>query len=91
MLLKILGGIDVISGLILVILSLNINIYEPIIIFLGVVLLAKSLIGLFKDFASWTDFISGVVLLSSSSFEIPSFVMIILGIVVLQKGVISFL
>jgi len=58
---------------------------------LGIILLIKSSIGFLKDFASWVDFLAGIVFLMSIIINIPIFIGIILGILLIQKGVFSFL
>ena len=90
MLVKILGGIDVLSGLILILTALT-EIPLSLLIFFGVTLLIKSFIGLLKDFGSWIDFLTGLVLILCLFVQIPLFIKIIFGILIVQKGVASFL
>ena len=90
MLVKLLGGIDVLSGLILILSALT-EIPLSFLIFFGIALLAKSAMGLLKDFASWIDFLTGIVLLLCALTQIPLFIKIIFGILIVQKGVASFL
>ena len=89
MLMKILGAIDVIGGLILMFGVKFIPSF--ILIFFGATFLIKSLMGLLKDFASWTDFLSGINFLLMIFFIIPPIIGIILGIILVQKGIFSFL
>ena len=91
MILKILGGIDLISGLILILFGAGVVFPGKFLIFLGMLLLLKSGIGFLKNFASWIDLIGGLILLSSYVFEIPGIVAIIVGLVIAQKGIFSFL
>ncbi len=91
MIIKILGGMDVVIGFILIIFGAGVSISSGVLVFCGMVLIAKSLLGFFQDFASWVDFVSGIFLLISSVFHLPGLIAIILGIVIMQKGGISFL
>ena len=91
MIVKILGGIDVIIGLILILLGAGMSISNGILIFCGVILIVKSLFGFFHDFASWVDLIGGIFLLISSVFHLPGLIAILIGIVIMQKGGFSFL
>lgn len=88
MLVKILGAIDVISGLILIF-GANNKLPSIMLIILGVALMIKAGIGLFKDFASWIDFCSGVIFILLIFFQIPWVICIIAGVLVLQKGIFS--
>ena len=90
MLVKILGGIDVLSGLILILTELT-EIPFYILIFFGLALLIKSFIFLLKDFGSWIDFLTGIILILCVFVQIPVFIKIIFGILIVQKGVASFL
>ena len=90
MLVKILGGIDVLSGLVLILTTLT-EIPMSLLVFFGVALLAKSAIGLLKDFGSWIDFLTGIVLILCLFVQIPLLIKIIFGILIVQKGIASFL
>ena len=89
MLVKILGGIDVLLGIFLVFLN-NFNFSKTALIIFGIVLLLKSSLGLLKNFASWIDFLAGIVFLLSILVSIPGFICVILGLLLLQKGGFSF-
>ena len=89
MLVKLLGAIDVIAGLILLF-GAGIDLPTNLLLFFGIVLIIKSSLGMLKDFASWIDFLSGIVFLLSVIFLIPTWINIILGVLILQKGVVSF-
>ncbi len=90
MLVKILGGIDVLSGLILILTILT-EIPTYFLTFFGVALLIKSFVGFLKDFGSWIDFLTGIVLILCIFVQVPLFVKIIFGILIVQKGIASFL
>jgi len=90
MLVKSLGVIDILAGLILIF-GAEVNLpYYAFLIF-GIILLAKSFLGLPKDFASWIDFSCGIILLLSIIITIPIVISIIFGLLIIQKGIFSFL
>ena len=91
MLIKILGGIDVVFGLLLILLGAGIPVGKNILMFIGVVLLIKSSLGFLKDFGSWTDFVGGIFALLSVFFPFLKIIDLIIGLVLIQKGVVSFL
>lgn len=91
MLVKVLGSIDVISGLILIFFGAGIKIPNEILMIISLVLISKSLLGFFRDFASWIDFLTGIILISAIFFPILNLVIIMLGIFIIQKGIFSFL
>lgn len=91
MLVKVLGTIDIISGLIMIFSGAGINIQKEILIIIAIILVIKSLIGFFKDFASWIDLTAGIILLLSNWFPFLNIIVIILSILILQKGFVSFL
>jgi len=90
MLVKGLGAVDLIAGAILVLSGL-INIPKGMLIFFGIVLIAKSFLGMLKDFAGWIDISSGIILIISSFANVPVLLGVIFGVLVIQKGVVSFL
>ena len=91
MLLKVLGAIDVLTGLILVGLGLGAEIQKSILIICGVILIIKSSLGFLKDFASWIDFIAGAVFLIFILINIPEIILMIISMLIIQKGIFSFL
>jgi len=90
MLVKILGAIDFIGGLLLLFIS-GFSLPFQIFVFFGAVFLIKSLLGFLKDFASWVDLISGVIFILLIFFTIPWFICLIFAILLIQKGIFSFL
>jgi len=90
MLVKILGIIDLIAGLILII-SISSSISQSILIFFGFILLIKSSFGLLKDFASWIDLVIGLIFLISIVISLPTILIVIIAILIVQKGIASFL
>ena len=89
MLVKILGGIDLLAGLILILSALT-KMPSPILMIFGVALLVKSLIGFLKDFGSWIDFLTGIILILCVFIQIPLFLKVIFSILIVQKGISSF-
>ena len=89
MLIKALGAIDIIAGLILIF-SSQIKFPYQILLLFGIILLAKSFLGMFKEFGSWIDLTTGLALMTSIIFNFPLIISIILGFLVIQKGVVSF-
>ncbi|MFH1607538.1 MAG: hypothetical protein ABIA78_00190 [archaeon] len=89
MLVKILGGIDLIAGLVLIF-GAGGDLPSQLLVILGVVLLAKSGLGLLGDFGSWVDLSSGIVLLLSAILTLPWFISFICGVLIIQKGIFSF-
>ncbi len=90
MLVKILGAIDVVAGAILG-LSILTEIPFYLLITLGAVLLIKSFLGFPKDFAGWIDFLTAIILILTAFIAVPLFIKIIFMILILQKGISSFL
>ncbi|HDL75053.1 MAG TPA: hypothetical protein ENH06_01555 [bacterium] len=90
MLVKILGTLDLSSGLILT-LSILSEMPSLMLIIFGATLLAKSLMGFLKDFGSWIDFLAGGILILTAFISIPLFIKIIFSGLLIQKGISSFL
>ena len=88
MLVAILGIIDIISGLILLF-GAGISFPSSFLAVLGLILLAKSSLGMFKDFGSWIDFLAGLILLLSIIVNMPTLISVIIGLLILQKGAFS--
>jgi len=87
MLIKILSAIDVIGGCILLF-SGNFD-FANLFIILGIIFLIKSSIGMWQDFGSWIDLTSGILffILIFLNLEIAG---IVLGILLIQKGIFGF-
>jgi len=91
MLLKVLGAVDILTGLILIIFGFGSEIQKIILMICGIILLIKSLLGVLKDFASWIDFVGGLIFLFSIAVILPKIIFVIMGILIIQKGIMSFL
>ncbi len=87
---KIFGVIDILVGAILIF-GTGSNFPLKLLIFLAVVMIAKSSLGFWQDFGSWVDLIIGFVFLLMIIISIPKFIGIVLGILAIQKGFFSFL
>ncbi len=90
MLIKIFGAIDIFASL-LMMLSLGVDANYKLLLFFGIILMIKSGFGMLKDFASWIDFLCGGILILMIFLDVYSFIVIILAILLLQKGAFSFL
>lgn len=90
MFVKVLGLVDLVLGLVLIFES-PLNLSTGMLVFFGIVFLAKASFGFFKDIASWIDTLTGIIFLLLIIFNIPLAIKIIVGILVIQKGVFSFL
>ena len=90
MLVKILGVIDLIAGVILIF-GGSLNFSSQVFLIFGVVLLVKSSLGLLKDFASWIDFLCGIIFLISVIISVPEIISLVFGLLIIQKGLFSFL
>lgn len=88
---KILGILDFIAGVILVIKSLNFNINESLIALFAFYLLLKGIIFLigFKDTGSFLDLLCGFFLISTIVISVSPFILIITGLFLIVKGIIS--
>ena len=87
---KILGGIDVVVGLILIFGS-SVDFPTRFLWIMGVILLAKSSLGFWQDFGSWVDVLGGVMFFLMILIHIPIFFSLIIGILLVQKGAVSFI
>jgi hypothetical protein len=89
MIIKLLGILDFIAGLILLT-SLEKKLPLWVCLFFTGFLISKSLIGFLKTFASWLDLISALTFLLLIFLPLPIFLKVIIGILILQKGFFSF-
>jgi len=90
MIIQFLGVIDAIFGLILIFES-NLHLSNSVLLFCAIVLFIKASFSFFKDFASWIDAFAGLLFILSILISIPFFLEIIAGLLLIQKGVFSFL
>jgi hypothetical protein len=90
MLVRVLGIIDFIIGLILIF-GNNAELPYLMLLIIAIILFVKSGIGLLRDFASWIDLIAGIIFILRIFFPVSGIICIISGILLIQKGIISFL
>jgi hypothetical protein len=90
MLVKILGVVDIVIGLVLTA-GIGVKLPSMILLPFGLILLIKAGIGLLKDFASWIDLLSGAVFILLIFFPVYWIICLIAGIMLIQKGIVSFL
>jgi len=90
MLIKIFGLTDFITGLLLIF-GVNNQLPSLLLYFFGIILIVKSGIGFWADFGSWIDLLSGAVFILSIFLNMPWIISPILGILLIQKGIFSFL
>ena len=89
MLVKIMGIIDLIVGIIILFL-INLNLPNQMLFFFGILIFTKASVGRLKELGSWIDFSAGFVLFLSMIITLPATISVILGVLVLQKGIFSF-
>jgi len=87
---KIFGGYDILMGLFLIFL-INFDFPWRFLFILGVILMAKASLGMLQDFGSWVDFLCGFIVLVAIILPIPGFIGIIFGVLIIQKGIFSFI
>ena len=88
MLVKLLGGIDLVSGLILI-LGINKSLPLPILLIPGIILLIKAVMGGLRDFASWIDVFAGAIFILSIFLPVYWIISVIAGVLLIQKGIFS--
>jgi len=89
MLVKILGGIDLLFGGILIF-GLFTSFPAWGLFVCGGILFSKSCFGMLKDFPSWIDFLGGLLFILSTVISFPEIVYLLGGISIIQKGIFSF-
>lgn len=87
MLIKGLGIFDIIVGIVLLFIAV-IPIPIDVLAFMGLILLGKSSLGMFKDAGSLIDLFSAIVIFANLIAYVP-ILSEILGILLIQKGVFS--
>jgi hypothetical protein len=88
MLIKVLGTIDIIGGIILLLIG-EID-FKILFFILGIIFIIKSSMGMWQDFGSWIDLLTGIFFLISIFLNIE-IINLILGIILIQKGLASFM
>lgn len=92
MILKILGSLDIISAVFLWLFVFFKIIPEKFLMLAGFYLLAKGIFFLIsRDIASIIDVICAGIIFLSLNFAIPSFIIILVSLFLLQKGILSWM
>jgi hypothetical protein len=90
MLVKVLGTLDFIIGLILIF-ATSAKLPYQILLILGIILFLKAGIGKLKDFASWIDLLAGLIFILLIFLPLHWIICLIAGILLIQKAIFSFL
>jgi len=89
MLIKILGAIDLIISLAIFSQSWGLDIPKTMVIVFATILFIKGLFIITGDIASVLDWIVAIVLIIEIFYNLPAFILIIAGFLLLQKGFLS--
>jgi hypothetical protein len=90
-LVKILGGIDLISSLIFLMLIFGINPFFQIMLFCGGLLLMKSMFIITGEPLSIIDLVSSILLFLSIFLTLPALFLWVPAFLLLAKGIVSFI
>lgn len=90
MLVKAFGIIDLIAGMFLIF-GVAHSSFNSMMLAFGVIVMVKSGMGFFRDFAGWIDIFAGIILLLSLLISVPGIISFIAGLLIAQKGIFSFL
>jgi hypothetical protein len=88
---KILGGIDLISSFTLLMLIFGIHPFTQLILFCSGLLFLKGLFVFTGDVLSIIDIITSPILIASIFFTLPAFLLWVPAFLLLAKGVVSFI
>ncbi|MBI5804251.1 hypothetical protein HY450_03340 [Candidatus Pacearchaeota archaeon] len=90
-LVKILGGIDLGSAIVLLMITFGFGVPSLYLIFFSLLLFVKSLFVFSKDLLSLLDFFASMTLLFEIFFAVPIFLVWSFSFLLLAKGIVSFL
>ena len=90
LILRILGGIDLIAALTFLMLSFGINVYPQILVFSAGLLIVKGMFIFTGDILSFIDLFSALALLISVFFSLPAIILWMPTFLLLAKGFVSF-
>jgi hypothetical protein len=91
MITKILGGIDLFGGIIIIINFISSLIPQKFLLFLGLIILIKGVsFSITLNFASIGDIVSGILIVVMAFAGTPFFIILIISIFLIQKGIVSF-
>lgn len=85
---KFFGALDITASIFLFLAAFNIFLPKQIYIAFAVYLLLKGVIFI-KSFISVIDLVSGVIILINPYFTVPKAILIIVAILLMQKGIFS--
>lgn len=92
MLVKILGGFDIAAAAVMMMLAGHVAVPLQIAYVLGILLVVKGIVFILSfNFGSIIDVVAGVLFLLMLIWTVPGLLLIIGGLALAQKGVISFL
>jgi hypothetical protein len=90
MILKILGGIDLVASLAFFMLIFGMDVATPFLLFTAGLIAVKGLFAFTGDVLSFVDLFSAFFLLLSIFFSLPSIFLWMPALLLLAKGVVSF-
>jgi len=90
-LVKVLGGIDLVSGVAFLMLIFGMSVPMQFILFCAGLLLLKGMFIITGDALSGIDLASAIILLLSLVFSLPMFLLWISAFILFAKGFVSFL
>lgn len=90
-LVKVLGGIDLVSAFVFLMMVFGMDIHFRILLFCAGLLFFKGLFVLMGDVLSILDLFSSFILILAIFFALPAFLLWIPAFFLLAKGVVSFL
>lgn len=91
MIVKILGGIDVISAVIFLALGLKMNLFYYFLFLFGVLLILKGFFIITGNLFSLFDFFAGIILILSIFYQFPILFLLIISCLLFAKGMASFI
>lgn len=91
MIVKILGGLDLIASVLFLMLIFGLDIPGRILFFCALLIFAKGLFILRGDVLSVLDLFAAIIMIIAIFFSLPSFLLWAPAFLLLAKGVVSFL
>ena len=91
MIVKVLGGIDLLSAMTFLLLIFGFNPFTNLLLFCGGLLFFKGLFIITGDVLSAVDIISSILLFLAIFFTLPVFILWIFSFLLIAKGFVSFL
>ncbi len=91
MIVKVLGGIDLVSAFALLMLIFGIHVFTGFLLFCAGLLLLKGMFIFTGDVLSWIDVFASIIILISIFFALPVILWWIPAFLLMAKGFVSFL